>query len=161
MTVARLRHHAPLLACLLAGATLAGAFAFQHLGGLAPCPICIWQRWPYAIGVLLLLPCLRLDGAPLAVWLQRAAMAVFLVGAGLGGWHAGIEYGFWPGPASCGSGAGLQGLRGEALLAALEQKPMVRCDVPQWSLAGITLAGWSALVQLLLVGLLAGARRAA
>ena len=137
----------PHAACLLAIATLAGAFAFQHVGGMEPCPICIWQRWPYAAGIALIAAGIGLGKTRLAPFLFGAALVTFLGGDGLSAWHAGIEYGFWAGPASCGTETNLGNLSGEALLDALEAKPMVRCDVPQWTLVGVSLAGWSLLAQ--------------
>lgn len=137
----------PQAASLLAIAALAGAFAFQHLGGLEPCPICIWQRWPYAVGIVLVVSGMGLSKTGLAPFLYGAALLTFLGGAGLSAWHAGIEYGFWAGPASCGTGTDLRNLSGEALLDALEATPLVRCDAPQWTLGGVSLAGWSFLTQ--------------
>ena len=90
----------------------------------------------------------------LAPFLFGAALVTFLGGAGLSAWHAGIEYGFWAGPASCGTETNLGNLSGEALLDALEAKPMVRCDVPQWTLVGVSLAGWSLLAQVAICVLL-------
>lgn len=149
----------PHAACAAAIATLAGAFAFQHLGGLEPCPLCIWQRWPYAAGAALVAAGIGFRNSRTAPFLLGAAIQVFLGGAVLSAWHAGIEYGFWPGPASCGAGMDLGNLSGESLLEALESKPLVRCDSPQWTLGGISLAGWSSLIQLGIAGILAVALR--
>ena len=78
-------------------ALLAGALAFQYLGGLAPCPLCIDQRWPHAIAIGL--------GLLLLAWPKRAlavlAGLTVLVGAGIAGYHVGIEQGWWPGPTTC------------------------------------------------------------
>lgn len=142
-------------------ATLAGAFAFQHLGGLEPCPVCIWQRWPYAAGIVLVAAGIGLRRSRAGTRLLGAAFLVFLGGAGLSAWHAGFEYGFWPGPASCGAATELGALSGEALLDALEAAPMVRCDAPLWTLGGVSLAGFSAIAQLAIAGMLAPSARAA
>ena len=144
----------PHAACAAAIATLAGAFAFQHLGGLEPCPICIWQRWPYAAGAALAATGIVFGGARSAQILHGGALVVFLAGAVLSAWHAGIEYGFWSGPATCSTAMDLGDLSGEALLNAIEARPLVRCDTPEWTLAGISLAGWSVLIQLAIAGML-------
>ncbi len=149
----------PQTAFAAAVATLAGAFASQHLGGLEPCPLCIWQRWPYAAGAALVAAGIGFRKSRVAPFLLGTATLVFLGGAALSAWHAGIEYGFWPGPASCGAGMDLGNLSGESLLEALEAKPLVRCDSPQWTLGGISLAGWSSLIQLAIAGILAVALR--
>ena len=143
----------------VAAATLAGAFAFQHVGGYEPCPICIWQRWPYVVGIVLLAGGLASPAGRIRTLLTGIACPVFLGGAGLSAWHAGIEYGFWAGPASCGEAGNLGSLSGAALLDALEATPMVRCDAPQWTLGGVSLAGFSALVLLGLAAALAPSAR--
>ena len=144
----------PHAACATAIATLAGAFAFQHLGGLEPCPICIWQRWPYVAGAVLAavgIAVVRQRPSQILYW---GALLVFLGGAVLSAWHAGIEYGFWSGPATCNMAMNLGDLSGEALLDAIEARPLVRCDTPAWTLAGVSLAGWSVLIQLAIAGML-------
>jgi disulfide bond formation protein DsbB len=83
---------------------------------------------------------------------------VFLFSAGLGVYHAGIEYGFWAGPATCGGG-GAMASSPQALLLALESQTLVRCDAPAWSLFGISLAGYNALASLALAALAFGGLR--
>lgn len=126
-------------------AVLAGAFAFQHVGGLDPCPLCIWQRWPYAIGAAVLL---------IALWLRPPAAAaaallaglIFAGGAGLSAWHAGIEWGWWTGPAACAGRMDPATLSAAELLQRLEATAAVRCDAAPWRLGGLSLAGWSAVI---------------
>jgi disulfide bond formation protein DsbB len=138
---------------LAAGGSLAlllGAFAFQYLGGLAPCKMCLWQRWPHAVAVaagglsLLLLP-----AAMAAIGLLSA-----LTTAGIGLYHAGVEQGWWPGPDSCsGDAGGLAGLSGSDLLNPDQAAPIVMCDDIVWSLFGLSMAGWNAVLSLLLAAL--------
>ncbi len=120
-------------------ALLGAALAFQHLGGLAPCPMCIWQRWPHVIAVLLGLALLALPRRDLAAM----GALVMLIGAGLGAWHAGIERGWWPGPDTC-TAPDVASLTPEQLLERILTAPVVRCDEVAWSLLGVSMAGWNA-----------------
>ena len=130
-----------LIATLGSALLLGGAYAFQHIGGLLPCKMCLWQRWPHAaaivIGGLLLL------GAPRGcAWLGAAA--AFSTGA-IGAYHAGVEWGWWPGPASCtGGGMDLSALSGSELLSTTAPSGLVMCDDIAWSLLGLSMAGWNA-----------------
>lgn len=143
-----------LLAALGSAAVLLGALGFQYLGGLAPCPMCIWQRWPHAIAVVL---------AALAVtvlwrqrrWIAGAGAAVMLVSAGLGAFHAGVEWGWWEGPTTCSAGD-ITRLSADELMNQILGAPLVRCDEIVWEFLGLTMAGWNALISLGLAGLWAG-----
>ncbi|MEM9141166.1 MAG: disulfide bond formation protein B [Pseudomonadota bacterium] len=133
-----------LLAVLGSAALLLGALGFQYLGELAPCPMCIWQRWPHVAAVVLGI------AAMTVLWRVRRGVAavgavVMVASAGLGLFHAGVEQRWWQGPASC-SGADPGALSTEALLDALMEAPMVRCDEIVWDLFGLTMAGWNALI---------------
>ena len=133
----------------LAFVVIAAALASEIYGGLIPCALCLKQRVPYYLA----LPLLALaywhapKGHLAAHGLLRAMGVVFLFGAGLGIYHAGIEYGSWAGPATCGGGGGLA-TSTEALFKALESSSMVRCDAPAWTLFGISLAGYNAMASL-------------
>lgn len=130
----------PLILAAAAGsaALLLGAFAFQHLGGLAPCTMCIWQRWPHAAAVAVGAAFWFLPGRALA-FLGAAAAAT---SAGIGGFHMGVENGWWDGPATCTSGS-IAGLSTDDLLDQIMAAPLVRCDEIAWSLAGLSMAGWN------------------
>ena len=129
-------------------ALLAAAYAFQHLGGLAPCPLCLWQRWPHWIAVGLGLPLLVLPWRALAA----AGALAMLASAGIAGYHAGIEAGWWPGPATC-AAPDVSGLTAEELLQAILAAPVVRCEDVAWSFLGISMAGWNGLASLGLAAL--------
>lgn len=137
---------------------LAGAFAFQHIGGLAPCAMCLWQRWPHAAAVLIGLLALVLPGAALPLLGALAAA----VTSGLGIYHTGVERDWWEGPASCtSSGPGLGGLSGSDLLSVDAAPALVLCDEVAWQMLGLSMAGWNALWSaLLVVAWLMAARRA-
>lgn len=135
------------LASLGSLALLLAAFGFQHLGGLAPCKMCIWQRYPHgvaiAIGVLALaLP--RLNILPLC-----GAMAA-AVTSGIGFYHAGVEQGWWEGPTSCTSGS-ISGMSNDDLFDQIMSAPLVRCDDIPWELFNISMAGWNAIASAVLV----------
>jgi disulfide bond formation protein DsbB len=135
-------------AIVLAGsaATLGGAFAFQYLGGLAPCELCLIQRWPYAASIAAAL----LAFAPMHGWAaQRALLGVagvaFVVGVGLAAWHIGVEQNWIAGPEAC-SGGPEGAATVEELRRRLMAQDVVRCDEVPWSLFGISLAGFNLLI---------------
>ncbi|WP_174274481.1 disulfide bond formation protein B [Sphingomonas bacterium] len=136
---------ARLLALLLPAALLAGAWGFQLLRHLVPCEMCHWQRWPlYAALVLALLAFVpgmkRGVVRPLAI----SAGLCILGSGGLGFYHLGVEQHWWLGPTHCTATV----VRGGDALKALLAQPFVLCDQPQWTLLGISLAGFNALISI-------------
>jgi disulfide bond formation protein DsbB len=136
--------HRTILVLLAAGgslALLAGAFAFQHLGGLAPCAMCLWQRWPHAAAAAIGALALAVPG-PL---LPLAGALAAATSAGLGLYHAGVERGWWEGPGTCTAGP-VAGIAPEDLLAQILAAPVVRCDEVAWQMLGLSMAGWNAVL---------------
>lgn len=129
-----------LLAAGGSAALLLGAFAFQHLGGLAPCKMCIWQRYPHLAAIALGALAVFL---PLTVPITLGALAALTTG-GIGVFHVGVEQGWWEGPSTCSSGP-IGGLSTDDLMNQIMAAPLVQCDQIAWSLAGISMAGWNAL----------------
>jgi len=129
-------------------ALLLGALAFQYIGGLAPCHLCIWQRWPHgiAIGIGLLLLAWPVRG------LTLFGALTMLTGAGIGIYHSGIERGWWPGPASCTAPTPGDMAPGD-LLDQILATPVVLCDQVAWSMLGLSMASWNALASLALAWL--------
>jgi disulfide bond formation protein DsbB len=129
-------------------ALLAGALGFQHIGGLQPCEMCQWQRWALVTALVLALAgwVLRHNRAVL----RLAAVAV-LVGAGIAAFHAGVEQHWWKGVTAC-TAPPVTGTSAEMLSQILAQ-PLVRCDAIPWSLFGISMAGWNALLSGMIGGL--------
>ena len=127
---------------------LLAAFAFQYLGALAPCPLCIWQRWPHAVAVALGVLIVLVPGRGLA---GLGALAM-LAGAGIGIYHTGIERGWWAGPASC-TAPSPGDLDAGALLDQIMATPLVLCDEVAWSFLGLSMASWNALACLALAAL--------
>ncbi len=127
-------------------ALMAGALGAQYLGGLFPCEMCHWQRWPHyaAIGLAALA---FVPGLPARLLVALAALAIGTSGA-IGVFHAGVEYGWWQGITACTSTVG--GSRGSTadLLKEIMAAPLIRCDQPQWTVWHVSLAGFNALFSL-------------
>ena len=149
------RHSLTLLATLGSAALLGGAFAFQYIGGLAPCALCLWQRWPHAAAIAIGLVLLVTGWRGLA-WL---GMLAALATAGIGIFHVGVEQLWWEGLATCTAGS-ISGISTADLLnPAADVAAPVRCDAIAWSMLGISMAGWNAILSLGLAALWVGAAR--
>jgi disulfide bond formation protein DsbB len=143
----RPRVQARMIALLLPSALLAGAFGSEHLGGLAPCELCWWQRYPHmaAAALAALAFTAPATSARSRLLTLLAAAAVALSGA-IGVYHAGVELKIFEGFTTCTAVA--TGASTEDLLKAILNAPIVRCDQVQWSFLGISMAGWNAIVSL-------------
>ncbi|MBV9931899.1 MAG: disulfide bond formation protein B [Alphaproteobacteria bacterium] len=132
------------LALLVPAALLAGAYGSQYLGHLFPCHMCWWQRYAHFAALAAAILAYALRGFPdrgrSLVWL--AALAI-LVSGGIGFYHAGVEMKIFPGITSCSASA--EGSP-EEMLRQIMDAPLFRCDEVQWSLLGISLAGWNFLI---------------
>jgi disulfide bond formation protein DsbB len=130
---------------LIAALLLATVLALQYLAGLAPCPLCVWQRYPHLAVVVLGLIGWR--------WQARAMLGlialVLLGGAGLGAYHVGVEQGWIALPAGCAAGQGASSV--EELRQMLAEAPPA-CDQVSFTFAGLSLAGWNLLGSLALAG---------
>jgi disulfide bond formation protein DsbB len=132
-----------LLLALASAAILLGALALQYLGGLPPCRLCIWQRWPYM--ALIALGVIGWRVHPRAM--LALATLVLLAGAGLAAYHVGIEQGWWALPAGCLAGGSAESV--EDLRRMLAEAPPA-CDQVSFTFLGLTLAGWNLLASLAL-----------
>ena len=130
-------------ALLLPAALLAGAYGSQYIGGLFPCEMCWWQRYPHfaAVGIALAAFFVGNRGYRSAL-VALAAFAIATSGA-IAGYHAGVEYGWWEGLTKCTSS--VTGT-GDELLKSIMNAPLIRCDVAPWTLFGISLAGYNFLL---------------
>lgn len=125
---------------LASAGLLTGAYLFEYVGKLPPCEMCLWQRVPHWLIIGLCLIAFLTRRARLLLPLM---LLVMLGSAGLGLFHAGVEQHWWQGPAHC------TGYNIPTDITAIVAAPIVRCDVPAWSLFGISMAGYNALLSLL------------
>ena len=128
---------------------LAGAFYFELVLGMAPCALCIWQRWPHALAVVL----------GVVVW-ALPVMPVFLAGAlsaaasgVIGAYHTGVERGWFDGPSACAGGVDVTRLSAEEMLDRILAAPVVRCDEVPWEMLGLSMASWNVLASFGLAGI--------
>ncbi|MEE9140679.1 MAG: disulfide bond formation protein B [Alphaproteobacteria bacterium] len=160
------------LAVLWASALiLGGAYAFEYLGGLAPCVLCLYQRVPYWAAIALSLAALILSGRPRTHQAQTALVYLcglaFVAGAGIAAFHVGVEQHWWQGTTACGPGAGAVPESLAELEARLGEAPVARCDEVAWSLFGISMAGYNVILSVVLAAFclvaprLAGSRQVA
>ncbi|MGY3288279.1 disulfide bond formation protein DsbB [Bradyrhizobium sp. LM3.6] len=150
---------ASLAVTLIAAATIApGAWFFQLVLGIVPCPLCLEQRYAYylAIPLGLLIALAARGGAPRPLLLAGLAILALasLANAGLGSYHAGVEWGFWKGPTDCSGPVGNLGSATD-LLSRLDSVKVVRCDEVQWRFLGLSLAGYNLLISLLMAAIAA------
>jgi disulfide bond formation protein DsbB len=138
-------------------ATIAGAWGSQLIGGLVPCELCLEQRMAYYWGLpVLALVLILWNRLPLPVWYLAVAIgaAIFVRSTYMAGYHAGVEWGFWPGPTAC-TGTGTSLSFNDLSAGAL--KPVIACDAVQFRFLGISLAGYNALISAVIVVMLLGA----
>jgi disulfide bond formation protein DsbB len=132
------------LALLLPAALLAGAWGSQLIAGLVPCEMCHWQRWPHYAAVVVAAFAFVAPERNRLVLVVLAALLIAASGV-IGVMHAGVEYHWWQGFTACTAPVPITGATAAERLDALLKAPVVRCDAPQWSLFGISLAGFNAL----------------
>lgn len=133
---------AALMALFIPAAALGTALTSQYGFGLAPCEMCHWQRWPHYAALVPALAALLL---PMGTGVKRSLIilaALLVASSGLiGAFHAGVEYQWWPGLTSC-------SMTGAATLESIWNTPLTRCDVPAFTLFGISMAGYNAIASL-------------
>jgi disulfide bond formation protein DsbB len=150
------RTHLIALAGLGSFGLLAGAFAFQYIGGMLPCAMCLWQRWPHAAAVAIAAVGVALPRAALA-WMGALAMAV---NAGIALLHTGVERAWWTLNLTCtGGGQDLGTMDVTALLDPTQGAEIVLCTEVPWSLLGLSMASWNGIACLAFMGLWIAAAR--
>ena len=130
---------------------LGGALLSQYWGGLAPCELCLLQRWPWVAAILISLIAIMVGSRSALPWVALLLAAVFAIGSALAFYHVGVEKHWFAGPNAC-TGAATAADTVEALKARILGQMPVRCDEPAWSLWGISLAGWNLLASLVMAG---------
>src|SRR5690606_3093508 len=160
-------HHIILAAIVTLGmvATVGGALAFEHIGGYIPCALCLLQRDPYYYGIPVGIAAILAAGFRLPGWVVRGLLGLvgvmMLVGAGIGVYHAGVEWSFWEGPASCAtsSSSGIATNAG-SLLDDLNAFHGPSCTEASLRVLGLSFAGWNVIASLILAAIaLVGASR--
>jgi disulfide bond formation protein DsbB len=159
---------AALAIAIVAAAALAGAWFFQLVLDIRPCPLCLEQRYAYylAVPLGLVVAFAASRGAPRQVALAGLGILALaaLANAGLGGYHAGVEWQFWQGPTDCAGPIADLGSAG-TLLQRLDTVKVIRCDEVQWRFLGLSLAGYSVLISMSMAAIAAwgilSAKRAA
>ncbi len=138
---------ARLIALLLPLGLLGGALGSQYVGGLVPCEMCYWQRWPHAAAMILAALAFTAPAASdRSRTLTLLAAAAIAVSGAIGVYHAGVELGIFEGFTTCTSTA--SGGTTADLLNSIMNTPLVRCDQVQFAFLGISMAGWNALLSL-------------
>jgi disulfide bond formation protein DsbB len=141
---------------LIGAAALVGAWIFEFGFDIKPCPLCLEQRYAYyGVTPLALLLALVAGRGVAPLWLRAGLVVLALVmlgNAGLGVYHAGVEWGFWKGPTGC-SGQAVDFGSASSLLDQLDKVKVVRCDEVQWRFLGLSLAGYNVLTSLTMAGI--------
>ncbi|QTD54634.1 disulfide bond formation protein B [Parasphingorhabdus cellanae] len=147
------------LSLIIPSALLGGALISEYVFGLYPCEMCMWQRWPHLAAIIFALGAIAVRGRKLSKFIVADAALAILISGLIGGFHAGVEYGWWEGITSCATNVPAGG----DMLDSIMNAPLVRCDVAPWSLFGISLAGYNFLLSvggaILILVLLAKGRK--
>ena len=141
------------LLTLAAAALLGGAWYFQLVLGLLPCKLCLEQRWPHyaALGLGSLLLLAMLAGASRVARPGLMLLTViFAISVMMGSYHAGVEWGWFLGPSDCGGASVPAAGSMQDFMKQLQTTRVVSCTDAAWRFAGLSLAGWNAVVSLAL-----------
>jgi disulfide bond formation protein DsbB len=142
---------APVVILVASVAVVGTALLSQYVGGLYPCELCLYERWPYYTAIVVTALALLIGKARLATMVVALSVLIFAAGSALAFYHVGVEQRWIQGPTACTGDLG-QTSSPEALLQALQGREPVQCDVVQWSFHGITLAGLNLAISLSLMG---------
>jgi disulfide bond formation protein DsbB len=164
MTISMIRERpvasAAVVIAAVGAATIIGAWIFQYGLGLKPCPLCLEQRYAYYFAIPLAVMVLLGDQVGASRKVLLAALVAIVLGmawnAGLGVYHAGVEWKWWAGPQECSGALEDLGSAG-GLLNKLQSITVVRCDDAAWRFLGLSLAGYNALISLALAAVAAWA----
>jgi disulfide bond formation protein DsbB len=139
----------------IAFATILLALMFERYGGYAPCPLCLQERYAYYFAVpatVIAFFTARAESFTVTRILLALIALAFLINAGVGIYHSGVEWKWWPGPTSCSGGTAVEWGAG-GLSQELEHAKVVSCSEAMWRFAGLSFAGWNAVMSAVLSGL--------
>jgi len=128
------------------------ALAFEHIGGYKPCPLCLQERYAYYLAMPLTVAAIAAQRSGRALWAAifiAIAGIAFLINSGLGLYHSGVEWHWWPGPTACSGNAELGAGSGN-FLESLKNTRVIRCDEAPWRFLGLSFAGWSMIISFFL-----------
>ncbi len=141
----------PLLLLIASAAVVGGALFSQYVGGLQPCELCLYQRWPYYAALAVTLIAVAAGRRAVTIGIVALCGLMFLGGAALAFYHVGVEQHWLAGPTACTGGALAGGSLADFKAQLMARQP-VSCDEPQWSFFGVTLAGLNLLASVVLAG---------
>jgi disulfide bond formation protein DsbB len=142
----------PIFVLAASAAVLGGALLSQYWGGLAPCELCLLQRWPWGVAIVTSFVATMVGSRAALPWVALLLGAIFSIGSALAFYHVGVEQHWFAGPAACTAAATTADTL-EALKAQILRQQPIRCDEVPWSLWGVSLAGWNLLASLLMTSL--------
>jgi disulfide bond formation protein DsbB len=150
MTVRQRLRLVSLAVAAVPAAMLGFAYYVEYVEGLLPCILCLYQRPPHYIAAVAGVLALAFVSGPRGV--SRALLGIaaiaLLIGAGIGGFHAGVEWKLWLGPAECGGKIAPLVNDVGALIQGMRDTKVVQCNEPSWLFLGLSMAAWNAIVSL-------------
>jgi disulfide bond formation protein DsbB len=141
----------PIFVLLASIIVLGAALLSQYWGGLAPCELCLKERWAWTAAIVVSFVAVTTGTSSALGRVAWLLVAVFAAGSALAFYHVGVEHHWFPGPSACTAPLGAA-TTVEALKAQILHQQPVRCDEPAWSLWGISLAGWNLIASLVMTG---------
>jgi disulfide bond formation protein DsbB len=136
----------PIFVLVTSAIVMAAVLAAQYLGGLAPCELCLTERWPWDVAIVVSFVAAMASSRTALPWIALLLAGVFALGGALAFYHVGVERHWFAGPSAC--AATSTPITLEALKAQLQHQLPVRCDEPAWTLWGVSLAGWNLIASL-------------
>lgn len=137
-------------------ATVGTALGFQYIGGYIPCALCYMEREPYYYSIPVAIVAAIAAFLKMPAWIVKALIAIvliaMLIGAGLGTYHAGAEWGFWPGPSTCSTPVNAVTTNAGNLLNDLNAVHGPSCTEAALRVLGLSFAGWNVIASLILAG---------
>lgn len=138
-------------------ATVGTALGFQYIGGYIPCALCYMEREPYYYTIPVALAAAIAAALKAPLWVVRLLLAIvliaMLIGVGLGTYHAGAEWGFWPGPSTCSTPVNAVTTDANNLLNDLNAVHGPSCTQAALRVLGLSFAGWNVIASLVLAAI--------